>query len=343
MEESKENNILFFKIWRNIVIKEIIFEHLRLFKRNYYFKISDLNGFINKKNKYYVKKIEINFSKEISNDTFSKYLNCTNLIFSNKFNKSINNLKITCNLKHIEFGNTFDQPINPLDQIFLSNNSIETIKFGNNFNQLLKFNSSSINNEQFIQLKSLKLGMFFNKPLLEIPNSITDLEFGREFNQNFSFDKESKLKSLKFIGKFDMNLTVGKLPSSLKILYLSNDFSRKLTKGMLPDNLEELYFSSNYNQELIPNESIPLSLTLIKLSFAFNKELVPGVFPPNIKTIIFGESFSKPLKIGVIPNSVTTLKLPKFYKPFLTYLPQRPQISELYSIPPNSYKNLTFF
>ncbi|KAM9970588.1 hypothetical protein ACTFIR_002449 [Dictyostelium discoideum] len=351
-------NILFLKVWRNIVIREIILYHLRLFKRNYIFKINNVKGFNNKKNKYYVQKIEINFNVELKEDIFSKYLNLTFLKFSNKFNKSIDNLTLTNNIKFIEFGNSFNQSLKPLDQLFQPNNSLESIKFGNNFNQKLIFNNSNNNIENqsilFTHFKTLKFGIYFNKPLFNIPNSIINLEFGREFNQDFSFSsnngggdggdgEQSNLKCLKFVGRFNKILKVGQLPLSLKILYLSDQFNMKLFKGMLPEGLEELYFQSSYNQELKPNESIPSTVKLIKLSYSFNQELSVGVFPPNIETIIFGELFSKPIKIGIIPGSVKNLKLPKIYKTYLTNLPQPPAISELYSIPPNSYKNLSFY
>ncbi|KAN0019198.1 hypothetical protein ACTFIU_002400 [Dictyostelium citrinum] len=348
MNEKIENDILFFKVWKNIVIREIILKHIKLFKRNYYFKIHDFNSFKNKINKYYVQKIDIYFNNELQDDILSKYINCTNLKFSNKFNKSINNLKLSNNIKYLEFGNLFDQPLIPLDQLFIhTNNSLESIKFGNNFNQKLIIIESIENHQQqiFSQLKTLILGIHFNQPLLNIPNSITYLEFGRDFDQDFTFSKfgESKLKCLKFKGRFNKVLKVGNLPSSLRILYLSDQFNKKLTKGMLPEGLEELYFQSNYNQELIPNESIPSSLKLIVLSFSFNQELLPNVFPPNIETIIFGQLYSKPIKMGVIPDNVTNLKLPKFYKTFVTLLPQTPMISQLYSIPPKSYKKLSFY
>ncbi|KAN0038311.1 hypothetical protein ACTA71_000483 [Dictyostelium dimigraforme] len=354
----KENTFLFFKIWRNIVLRETILNHLRLFKKNSYFKIDQLKGFNSKKNKYYVGKIDINFNFEISDDILSEYINCAYLKFSNKFNKSINNLKLTDNIKYLEFGINFNQPLKPLDQLLQLNNSLETLKFGTSFNQELLFNSNIttttiesmeqnviIENQIFNRLKTLIFGTHFNRPLLEIPNSITYLEFGKDFCQDFSFSKygEPNLNCLKLKGAFNRGLKVGNLPSSLRILYLSDRFNMKLTKGMLPNGLEELYFQSNYNQELIPNESIPSTVKLIKLSFLFDKELEPGVFPPNVETIIFGESFKKHLKIGVIPDSVTTLKLPRIYKTLLTYLPQPPNINQLYSIPPNSFKNLSFY
>jgi hypothetical protein len=104
---------------------------------------------------------------------------------------------------------------------------IETIEFGNYFNQELKIVDC---------VKSIKFGDRFNQKLENLPDCIEKIEFGKHFNQE-----------------------INDLPDSIVELVLPEDYSKEITR--LPASLKRLcVYKNNHYYALFDLRSLIMQL-----------------------------------------------------------------------------------
>ncbi|KAN0034852.1 hypothetical protein ACTFIV_001385 [Dictyostelium citrinum] len=306
---SEYNSFLFFKIWRNYVLKKIIFKHLMMF--NLFFFSVDLDSLHQKQfiqdNKQYIKSllikindIEKNAKKDTIYEMGEKLNNLPNHIESirlyqtNRITYDLSNLKFPSSLKYFKVHYNFNQPLSNKNTSIFSNlteldfNSYFNQKIGENIlpNSLKKLKLSTFYNQQFHEnilpdnLKIIIFGCSFNQPLNNLPPSIEEIKF----HPNSTFKKE---------------INSNQLPQSLKKLSLPRNYSISLINGILPNKLEKLKIS-NINIDN-PNNF-----------YGYLKHLKLKVYNKNGNLSSSNQEISKLFQLDVskvIPQSLTNLSI----------------------------------
>ncbi|AVG47860.1 F-box and FNIP repeat-containing [Acanthamoeba polyphaga mimivirus] len=139
--------------------------------------------------------------------------NLKELILGYSFNSSVKNA-LPKGLKRITFGHLFNQEICAEDM----SESLEYIKFGDNFNQNMNNRLTKLTN-----LTSLIFGDNFDKDIQGLPKSLTHLEFGRKFNRrilNLIPDRVTHLT----LGKCYSQKIQGAIPNSVTHLSINKKF-----------------------------------------------------------------------------------------------------------------------
>ncbi|KAN0025711.1 hypothetical protein ACTFIU_010305 [Dictyostelium citrinum] len=311
---SEDNSFLFFKIWRNYVLKKIIFKHLVMF--NLFLFSVDLDSLHQQQyiqdNKQYIKSllikindIEKNAKKDIIYEMGEKLNNLPNhidsiILYQTNHNKNANhitydlsNLKFPSSLKYFKVHYNFNLPLSNKNTPFFSN--LTELDFNYYFNQ--KIGENILPNS----LKKLKLSTFYNQPFDEyvLPDNLKIIVFGCSFNQPLNNLPQS-IEEIKFYpnSTFKKEINSNQLPQSLKKLSLPRNYSISLINGILPNKLEKLKIS-NIN---VDNLNISYeSLKHLKLK-VYNKN---GNLSSNQEiSNLFQLDVSK-----VIPQSLTNLSM----------------------------------
>ncbi|KAM9997081.1 hypothetical protein ACTFIZ_001986 [Dictyostelium cf. discoideum] len=310
-----DNDLLFFKIFRNNYLKKEIFKHVRLFNLNgsrSFF--SSLSG---SKYKDYIQHIHNYSFREKNRYILNNFKELTNLEFNENFDKIILPNSLPNTIKSIKFNKNFKKPI----QVDVLPKSLEYLSFYTFYNVIpmtinifpnslttLKFDKG----EKVITSYNSSFGGFnFNLTQGILPNSLTKLNFANNFNTKFN------LKSL---------------PNSIKFLKLPG-YNEPLDDNVLPDNLIELEMGSfnrdfnentftnckqinklilnKFNQKISGTNSLPNSLTHLEL-LSFNQPISDTknncLLPNNLKYLDINMFKDYNLKNKVhFPNSIETL------------------------------------
>ncbi|KAK5574629.1 hypothetical protein RB653_009882 [Dictyostelium firmibasis] len=298
--DVKINNggdIFLFRIWRNIVLKNIILQQLFYLNKNFEIRINKKEQLLNSKYRDYIKELYY-FSNE------NIYLgdipsSVESLTFGDYFNQVLSEGSIPSSVKSLTFGYCFNQVLSE----GLIPSSVKSLTFGHSFNQVLSAGSipSSV--------KSLTFGYCFNQELSaeSIPSSVKSLTFGNDFNQVLSARSiPSSVKSLTFGDGFNQVLSEGSIPSSVKSLTFGNNFNRILSAGSIPSSVKSLTFGRCFNQALSEG-LIPSSVKSLTFGHSFNQVLSAGSIPSNVESLTFGYCFDRVLSEGSIPSSAKSL------------------------------------
>lgn len=232
-----------------------------------------------------------------------------NVFFPIKFNQPINNFQFTYQYHakqfpdnlYLNFGNSFNQPINDLK--INKNKTGDFHKFINRFNRSWLIKSCNLKK----RLLSLEFGNRFNQPIDYLLDNVINLTLGTRFNQpldnlqvSFIQEKKKFLKRNKTWMKF-----CSYLPNYLKSLELGRNFNQKIKK--LPDDLEALSnFSTgpNFNNYIdLPNKLKDLYL------HELNHEISEDYFPKNLKNLHIRKLGEKVTKLDFFPENLDLLTL----------------------------------
>ena len=124
-----------------------------------------------------------------------------------------------------------------IDPFYNCTSSIQSITFGNSFNQ-------DLSNTAF-------------------PSSLQSITFGENFNQDLSNTAfPSSLQSIMFGNSFNQSLSNTAFPSSLQSITFGKNFNQDLSNTALPASLQTIGFRENFNQDL-SNTTFPSSLKVI--------------------------------------------------------------------------------
>ncbi|KAN0000492.1 hypothetical protein ACTFIZ_000925 [Dictyostelium cf. discoideum] len=327
-----DNSNLFFKIYRNLYLKNEILKHIKLY--NKYWKdtvvFRDVNKYNSFKFKDYLLNLEYSFSQHI------KIPNVEILKIGNSFwdrkklIKSIPENFIPSSVKDL----TIKKP-------GLYNNTEPSERLCNFIPptvtklDLREYNNPLHPGDINKTLKSLTIGIGTD----ELKESLwpDELELDelkifnfRKHNQDCYFPKN--YKSLEVAGYvphiFNINLlslslvkfTI-ELPklSSMNLSTLKNlkylsvwDFNGDIEKGFLPEGLETLniFNKNNFNFQV---GSLPKSLKKLYI-FSYNKKIKLGVLPEGLETLYLSGETKKAFDVGVFPSSITYLGFDYFSK-----------------------------
>lgn len=231
------------------------------------------------------------------------------------FNKLISAGVIPSSVERIEFDRTFNCPL--YDSLRHLPN-LRHLEFGDDFNQpidgklpdclevlLLHTNSNLPITTLPTNLKHLFLGCKYNQPLPRLPEKLTHLDLGYAFNQPINVgDLPNGLLELKFPYGYYQLLVNGLFPETLETLEFGY-FNQPLEQGFLPKSLNNLEINYGFNHPLNKN-SLPNSIEDINLGDSFDQPLTPNMLPKNLVHVKIGNSFSHPL-VGVLPESVRSV------------------------------------
>eukprot|EP00435_Cladocopium_sp_Y103_P037353 s1042_g9.t2 len=226
-------------------------------------------------------------------------------------------------LETIAFGDHFNQT---LEGVSLPN-SLQSLTFGSSFDQTL----ARVNLPKSLQ--SLTFGSNFNQTLerVSLPNSLHSLTFGDKFNQTLEgVSLPNSLQSLTFGYKFSQTLEGVSFPSSLQSLTFGYSFNQTLEGVSLPNSLQSLTFGREFNQTL-EGVSLPNSLQSLTFGNKFNQTLESVSLPNSLQSLTFGREFNQTLERVSLPNSLQSLTFGDFFNQTLEGVRF-----------PNSLQHLTF-
>ncbi|KAM9962562.1 hypothetical protein ACTFIR_005471 [Dictyostelium discoideum] len=253
--DNDDNSLLFFKIWRNCVLKNLIFKYLimfNLFSFSVDINFSQQQQFI-KDNKQFIKSLFIKFvdikKEEISEklNNLPNYIESISLYQPNNISNSFNlceNLELPP-VTQLIF-NVYNQPDIPLVSSSIFSN-LTILEFNSIFNQEIGVNILPMS------LRKLKFGTYFNKELNEnvLPKFLKVIIFGHSFNQSIKHLPNS-IEEIKFSANSSFKHEIGpnELPQSLKKLTLPRDYNMCLIKSgtTLPNKLEKLKITNLITQ-----------------------------------------------------------------------------------------------
>ncbi|KAN0034906.1 hypothetical protein ACTFIV_001445 [Dictyostelium citrinum] len=243
---------LFFKIWRNTVIKNNIIHFLRLYKV---------------------------FDNVIINEFEDATYTSENKEFFRRMRISIDD----DNMNNKEFD--IEIPLRSLpdniDSIILYQELYKNTNFLN------KSSSTTIINND--KIKSLILHDGFNNPItienFSIFSSLVCLEFGEKFNEIIRDSVlPNTLKRIKFNDLFNQSINKNNLPNQLESITFGNSFNKDINN--LPDSIKVLKLPeiSQFSQIII-SKKLPKSLTYLSLPSTYNDGLIDEMFPNSIKKL----------------------------------------------------------
>lgn len=239
----------------------------------------------------------------MSHETKPYHIENNTLYFSNNYNSQLTteHMKLILQVKHLHFGNEFNQPFtispniisvttgNDFNKPFVSTPNIESITFGYGFNRVLILTPNVL----YLKLKNCMKPMTLNKKLLYLEN-------GFNYSQKTTLNKF--LEKLYFGDEFYHPIT---LNYYLNILSLGAMFNHYL---ILTKKLHCVIFGREYNQIISPNKKLleisfgyrfnqniklPKHLIFLKINGQFNKPilLTPNIRQLNISTIFYDFNF----------------------------------------------------
>ncbi|KAN0053167.1 hypothetical protein ACTA71_006691 [Dictyostelium dimigraforme] len=327
-----DQDLLFFKIFRNKYLKKQIFYHVRLYNNNYHtreFTIESLNKYPMKE---YLRSILIKDYQEQDQQLLNTLLNSLpniEILESEKdYNKTLP-LVSASSIRSIKFGEKFDQPLVCYTLPMLSvKESLTSLVLGESFNQPIDF-------QQLVNLKTLIFGNFFNQPLkpTQLPKSLTYLEFGHAYNQKIPygvlptsletlklgpsfnkmiFSKQSKRKRsssllFKLLLSFKSSSSGGGGGGECVVQQNNNeeeDDEENEDKTTLK-NLKVLELGEYFNGKLKSLGKLPLSLESIRFGGIFNQKLSNMSKLTSLKTLRFGRLFNQ--NIDSLPPFLTSI------------------------------------
>ncbi|KAM9957632.1 hypothetical protein ACTFIW_012598 [Dictyostelium discoideum] len=335
---------IFFKIWRNISIRNEILYHLRLYNiyLNNEIEFYGFSRILNYKYKNYLNKIKVTKCHSFSGEILPYGI--TEISFDFLKLSSFDENTIPTSIYTINFGIRCE-----FDKINVIPNSVKTIKFRDLEREPLKIGilPSSLtciefNNEynQPIQsgvlpstIKSIKFGNSFNQSIKGdwIPQNIESLKFGKEFmqpiqdiNQYLPKSITSLILPIRYLNEpINFNWKLSHQSSNDLIFYY--DLNKSLILNKTKPKLIEHNNNNNNNNNNNDNNKlnllrkplniIPNDVRLIEFGYNFNCSIQMNTLPLNLISIKFSFSFDKVFDFSGLIN-LTTLELgDSFNKP----------------------------
>ncbi|KAN0053030.1 hypothetical protein ACTA71_012511 [Dictyostelium dimigraforme] len=324
---NSDNSILFFKIFRNKVLRVEIFKHIRKFNQSLkLIKFYSIEKYKEYQDKEYLTNVYYNFQGFENLSNTIEYLKLGDKFWTNNLLRfEILKLKkfLPQSLKHLTLSNSFSRYSRLNARLFLPE-SVTSLDIGDGFNRYLT--SSDIPST----LKSLTIGKSFRCQLdLKECFNLETIEFKENafFNNQFKNSNQAEtkyeinilppnLKKLKFGNNYTMEINAElNLPKTLTSLSFGARFNRPIDFRSLV-NLTSLTFELLYGQELKVG-SLPSSLTYLSID-GYEKDFEIGVLPPNLKQLIISTlktitiQTKQNFQIGSLPSSITIFSFNRF-------------------------------
>ncbi|KAM9978473.1 hypothetical protein ACTFIY_012215 [Dictyostelium cf. discoideum] len=321
-----DNSNLFFKIYRNLYLKNEIFKHVKLY--NKYWKdtvvFKDINRYNSFKFKDYLLNLEYSFRQHLKipnveilkiGDKFWSHRKLIESIPENFIPSSVKDLSI----RKLGYYNNTDpkerlcnfipptvtklnlraycNPLHPGDIVKTLKSLAISMSILDELKESLWPDELELDELKISSYRQLKKDCYF-------PKNYKSLEVSGYAPQIFNINLLS-LSLVKF--KIELSKLSSMNLSTLKNLkYLSVwDFIGDIEKGFLPEGLETLCITvgNNFNFQV---GSLPKSLKKLMIS-SYNKKIKLGVLPEGLETLYISGETEESFEVGVFPSSITFL------------------------------------
>ncbi|KAM9953635.1 hypothetical protein ACTFIR_008721 [Dictyostelium discoideum] len=339
--EEINNDKLFFKIWRNNFIKDNILQHLKLYSYNYWPRIfSNCQSIKERETKEYLNSIHLspfpNFGTD-GNEFVIDDLNDNNsdVSLSDSDNDGYDTNHDSIYYKTIKKKEKY--PMSTLINKSKENKTFRlSLKVSNNVNNVNIINNSSSSISRSRSSSSSSIGSISSR------NSI----IGNN-NENINFQEEEVEEEEELITFMDQNFLNLILPfKTLESVFV--DFRnvsapyKQFPIPLIPESVKYLRIGDFYRgwsfSDYFQNGN-GKNLTSLNLGNCFTQEIKPNLLPPNLVELTIGSQFSRELKVnslpntlqylyighsfdiefsseGILPNSLTDLRLAAYNQPF---------------------------
>ncbi|KAK5582247.1 hypothetical protein RB653_003830 [Dictyostelium firmibasis] len=332
MEEinNNYNDKLFFKVWRNIFLKDKILEHLKLYSYNYWPRIfSDCQSIKKRETKEYLNSIHlISFPKY--------YVNDLDFLNKSKFD-DYTDASMSDSDDDYEIEKERHQPnpyvaIKKKEKYQISSLKNQRENHISKKNRKFSFKRSAINNIND-DTSSSSFSDSDSGSDIQDNNFYSDDELYSKYDENPPFKDENVIKSILpftlesiFIdfrrnSYFESpNCTIQNLPESVKYLKIGDLYKDWFINSYFQngngENLTSLNLGESFNQEITPN-LLPPNLLELTIGSDFTKQLKPNTLPITLKYLYIGYSFNVEIsQVGILPNSLTDLRLARYDRQF---------------------------
>ncbi|KAM9972424.1 hypothetical protein ACTFIW_007484 [Dictyostelium discoideum] len=308
--DSDKITKLFFKVWRNTVIKKNIIHFLRLFKVFYNIIINEFeDATYTSQNQEFFRRMRISIDEtNMKNKEFDIELPLRNL--PNNIDSIILYQELYKNTNFLN--KSLTTTTTTTTTTIINNDKIKSLILHDGFNNRITIENFSI----FSNLVNLEFGEKFNEIINDgvLPNTLLRIKFNYLFNQLVNKNNlPNSLESISFGNCF--NRDINNLPDSIKVLKLPevSEFSQIIISKKLPKSLTYLSLPSTFNDSNLIDGMLPNSIkklkssNIVNLSSIKNKQsnyLKLKVFEPN-GNLMSNTEFLKFLKFSHF-ESITT-------------------------------------
>ncbi|KAM9963750.1 hypothetical protein ACTFIW_007001 [Dictyostelium discoideum] len=301
-----DSDKLFFKVWRNIYLKKIIFHHLKLYNyiNNYlndFYSIDSIFEFRrNFQPKGYLNSLVLNISDILNGngiyDDHSELFD--GILFDQFLPKDITTLTIKYTRDTISLG--LDEPRIQLELPPLPD-------------QITKLNIFTMQMEYYQNIDNTKPLDISEWPLK--PNYLMGKVNLRKLNfkkiPNIDYNKINPPLYISNSFNKIATISIGQIPMGIIDLRLPDNFNGNLESGCIPSTVLKLKFGRAYDKPL--NKSTNLPIGLIELTYHANHSIPLNCLPETLEILKLGENYNSPIIIGSLPKSLKSLKFGKSF------------------------------
>ncbi|EGC35269.1 hypothetical protein DICPUDRAFT_17674, partial [Dictyostelium purpureum] len=306
---NNQNTILFFKIWRNSVLREEILSSLRLY------------------NIHYNKKFNFKNMKDLSRYRFKNFISSLSILDHNTTLEIENNG--TTEIEENEDDEYDEYEIFEDDDTYFNNHNTGEI------NKLFKYSLPSNLEKLLIESITTRICKHYKIERM-LPSSLTHIEFNN-FNRVIPVGAFPKgLKTIVFGPLYNQPILPGLLPPSLTLISFGYSFQQNIQNNTIPKSVTHMYFNLNYSGIIyqVLDHCTTLEYKVMKardlldipkycqtLEFInFNEHIHPNVIPPSVTKINFGNRFNLPLGLNSLPPNLRSLSFNKNYSQRIPFL-----------------------
>ncbi|KAM9990138.1 hypothetical protein ACTFIY_006180 [Dictyostelium cf. discoideum] len=337
--EEINNDKLFFKIWRNNFIKDNILQHLKLYSYNYWPRIfSNCQSIKDRETKEYLNSIHLSPFPNFGTDGNENVIDDLN---DNNSDVSLSDSDGEYDTRH---DSIYYKTIKKKDKYQVATLTNEpkknkkfrlSLKVSNNVN--INNNNQGLNSSSSSSSSS-SIGSISSRNSI-IGNSNDNINFQEEeevkveeeeiitfMNQNF-LNLILPFKTLEFVFVDFRNVSapykqypIPLIPESVKYLRIGDFYRGWSFKDYFQNgngkNLTSLDLGNCFTQEIIPN-LLPPNLVELTIGSQFSRELKVNSLPNTLQYLYIGHSFDVEFSSeGILPNSLTDLRLASYNQPF---------------------------
>ncbi|KAM9998542.1 hypothetical protein ACTFIY_008196 [Dictyostelium cf. discoideum] len=305
MEEERMNK-LFNLVFKNIVLFKLIFNHVKIFKKNEFVSFKTRKELIEYSERDYIQKLEYHCDEPLEiNDLLNNSLEV--ITFKSKYPYDIETTHLW----------KLPKTVYKVKNVVMIPSSSSSSSFGIQSSYNIPSNIKSISFNKCPNISSLSIKSEINNNnnnnnndnRMIIPNSIKKLEL-----TNYDFEiplcKGDIPESVEVFSAFslDVNILKGALPNSIKELKLSYLQECELDL-VIPNSVEKL-FISHFSKTIKPNSNLCKCNSIKKLEICSNGWSVfkPYSLPSSITDISITNTTGV-FDIGSIPNGVINLEI----------------------------------
>ncbi|KAN0030732.1 hypothetical protein ACTA71_009373 [Dictyostelium dimigraforme] len=293
--KKKDINYLFFKVWRNQVLRKEIISHLRLYWRHFNTHYSfSLYGISNYKNRDYLDLVTI------IDEPYSEYEEISPAI---PF-ETLPTKPFPYGIREIKFESSKFK-LSQLDEETIPTSVIS-----------ITFIDCALDKENVIPSSCIEMEIIGQCEIKEnaIPNSVTSIKIGDGFSQIIVRNMlPNNLKTLSFGNDFDRSIDKDVLPNSLTHLAFGHLFNKPIGLRVLPKNLKVLSFGFHFNQS-IGIGVLPRNLKDLSFGYHFNQSIGIGVLPKYLKSLNL-DKIENPMLLEVfLPSQFIEIKMKAQFK-----------------------------